>query len=123
MDASNTMQNVQSFSPTNWMWKPLSSETNEKLLKAMSSPGEGFRKTCDAVIESCINLVLNQHKGKIDNFLDEIIKRRETANLKKICVERRCETDGRYCVCRNCGESVEPPKLSMDTEFSLYKCF
>ena len=87
MDASNTMQNVQSFSPTNWMWKPLSSETNEKLLKAMSSPGEGFRKTCDAVIESCINLVLNQHKGKIDNFLDEIIERRETANLKKICVE------------------------------------
>ena len=92
------MQNVQSFSPTNWMWKPLSSETNEKLLKAMSSPGEGFRKTCDAVIESCINLVLNQHKGKSDDFIDEMIKRRETANLENICVKCGCETDGSYRV-------------------------
>ena len=30
----------------------LSSGTNEKLLKTLSSPGEGFRKSRDAVIES-----------------------------------------------------------------------
>ena len=46
------MQNAQSFNPTNWMLKPLSSETNEKLLKSLSSPGEGFRKSCGALIES-----------------------------------------------------------------------
>ena len=128
LGANNTMQNVQSSSPTNWMWEPLSSERNEKLLKALSSPGERFRKSRDAVIESCINLVLNQHKGKSDNFIDEMIKRRETANLGKICVECECETDGSYRVCRNCGgsvikETVEPPKLSMDIEFSPCKCF
>ena len=88
------------------MWEPLISETNEKLLKALSSPGEGCRKSFDAVIESCIDLVLNQHKGKSDDFIDEMIKLRETANLQKICVECGCETDGICCVCSNCGGSV-----------------
>ena len=77
------MQNVQSFSPTNWMWEPLSTETNEKLLKALSSPGEGFRKSRYAVIESCINLVLNQHKVKSDDFIDEMIKPRKQLTSKK----------------------------------------
>ena len=52
LDANNTIQNVQSFNPTNWTFKPLSSETNEKLLKTLSSRREGFRKSHDAVIES-----------------------------------------------------------------------
>ena len=52
LDANNTIQNVQSFNPTNWMLKPLCSGTNKKLLKTLSSPGEGFRKSRDAVIES-----------------------------------------------------------------------
>ena len=103
-------------------------ETNEKLLKALSSPGEGFRKSRDAVIESCINVVLNQHKGTSDDYIDEMIKRRETTNLEKNYVECECETDGSYRLCRNCGgsvikETVQPPKLSMDTEFSPCKCF
>ena len=118
------MQNVQSFNPTNWMWEPLSTETNEKLLKALSSPGEGFRKSRDAVIESCINVVLNQHKGTSDDYIDEMIKRRETTNLEKNYVECECESDGSYRLCRNCGDSViketvQPPKLSMDTECLL----
>ena len=116
LDADNTMQNVQSFNQTNWIWEPLSSETNEKLLKALSSPGERFRKSRDAVLESCINLVIKQHKRKSNDFIDEMIKRTETANLEKICVECGCEPDGSYRVCRNCGgsvikETVEPQKL------------
>ena len=42
--------------PTNWLWEPLSSEKNEKLLEALSSTEEGFRKSCGAVTESCIIL-------------------------------------------------------------------
>ena len=83
LDANNTMQNVQSFNQTNWIWEPLSSETNEKLLKALSSPGERFRKSRDAVLESCINLVVKQHKRKSNDFIDEMIKRTETADLEK----------------------------------------
>ena len=119
---------MQSYNPANWMWEPLSSATNEKLLKALSSPGKGFRKSRDTVIESCINVVSNQHKGKSDDFIDEMIQRRETASLEKICVACGCETDESYRVCRNCGgsvikETIEPPKLSMDDEFSPDKCF
>ena len=57
-----------------------------------------------------------------------LIKRRETVNLQKICVECGYKTDGSYCLCCNCGgsvikEALEPPKLSMDTEFLSYKFF
>ena len=46
--------------------------------------------------------------------------------LKKF--ECGCETYESYRVCHNCGgsvikETVEPPKLSLDDEFSPYKCF
>ena len=83
LDPNCTMQEKLRCKPVNWMWEAIDKDIESKLLTALTSPGDGFRKTHDSFIESCIAVVLKQHNKKTTDFIDEILKEKEKASVEK----------------------------------------
>ena len=60
----------------------------------MTAPsGNNFRRTGDAFLQKCINLVAKEHNSNGSNVIDDISKEKDRIDSQKRCLECGCESD------------------------------
>ena len=64
------------------------------LIQTLISPGEGFKTSLNAFVQSFIDLVSKEHKSNLTDFIDDTIKLKGIASSEKVTSV--------FIVCRVC---------------------
>ena len=84
-DANSNLQTEKSLKPDSWMWKNRNTAFREELTKFLTRPSPQFRKSRNAFVETCIRIVHQQHDGSLTDYVDEMVKHKNTVNTEKTC--------------------------------------
>ena len=66
-----------------------------------------FRGTRNSFIESRLHAVVNDHQGNDYDFIDELLQKRTTVQLEKVCSECEAENEHYMRKCTNGKDSLE----------------
>lgn len=107
LDTENKLQNEASCAPDRWLFTKTTEEQIAEFssLSADSFP-DLFRGTRNKFIESRLKLLVNDHKENAFDFVDDLLRKKETVCLEKICSDCGAENETAARKCTNCKGSL-----------------